>query len=86
MMIKAGDSLINPVYVSAMTWDRRYTMSGPNEPTLIVRTCDGREYRIKHDGGTDAYAVERAIAAAINRPALPGGRLPNGSTGGARYE
>jgi hypothetical protein len=71
MMIKAGDSLmINPVYVAAMTWDRRYSMSGPNESTLIVRTCDGHEYRIKHDGSTDAYAVERAIVAAINRPAL----------------
>lgn len=68
-MIRAGrDLLINPHHVMSMEWEQRHYANGPGDSVLLIRLVTGHTHRIKHEphlwGGTDAYAVEKAICEA----------------------
>ena len=70
-MIKAGKTSINPAFVSHMTWEERSYMNASGSSTLVVAMMDGQTLRVPHEayylGGTDAYAVEKAILEAHER-------------------
>ena len=69
-MVCAGrDLLINPQHVMSMEWDRRHYANGPGDSALVIHLVTGKSHRVKHEpqylDGTDAYAVEKAICAAL---------------------
>ena len=61
-MIDCGDGCkINAEHVTQLSWEHRhYANCGP-ESYLIVWMHDGRNIRIHHGFGVDAYKIEKAI-------------------------
>ena len=70
MVRVTSDLVINPAFVSFMSWDRRHYVNGPGDTVLLITMADGTVHRVQHQphllGGTDAYAAERAIVCAFD--------------------
>ena len=66
-MIKIGEHLINPAFVSSMSWERRDYMNCGPDHTLVIYMANGRQIKIKHEPqfGTDAFLIERTIQTAL---------------------
>lgn len=59
-LVKLTDDLhINPEHVVSVNWERGHTYT-----MLVITTVLGTAHRIKHDGYTDCYEIERRLLAA----------------------
>jgi len=58
MILKlTNDLAIDPAEVSSLAWDSTYD----GRRTLVITMKNGKEHRLKNDGYTDAYAVEKLL-------------------------
>lgn len=62
-MINVAGRLINPAHISSAEIDTRHYMNG-SASTLIVRLIGGKEFRVEHGHGFDAFEMLKTIEAA----------------------